>query len=104
MTVEEADWVWNNVLTAAYKYAHTVDDTPALLRSCACQWGACGWCGLGRPDRCAHRRGTAPLSPQVEDWLAWVPVFRAGKPCVWHCPGPPAAVDEQMELFRMGAS
>jgi hypothetical protein len=107
---EEADWVYDVVLTQRYKESTGCimwtgarekrrDEGPgkAMVRKCECEYGLCGRCSDGRPDRCAHRDWTPPTSP--ETWiqnprgLALTAVWRAGAPCHWLCPTASTGVD-----------
>lgn len=115
MTPAAADWVYREVLTQRFRESagavmwtgareHRRDEGPgaAMLRTCRCQYGLCGHCGDGRPDRCTHRNWTPPAGPDT--WIqgrggaALVPVWRVGKPCAWLCPN---ARVGQLELFAL---
>lgn len=101
MPAAAADWIYREVLTGAYRRSvgaegkgdEELQRGPAAVRDCRCQWGPCGWCQTGRPDRCAHRRGTARasqydgyvLGPDGGVRIGW---RRTGAVCTWHCPGP----------------
>lgn len=115
MTPAAADWVYDVVLTQRFKEsvgaimwtgagADRRDEGrgAAFLRMCACQYGPCGRCGDGRPDRCAHRGWTPPLVPdgwiQSRRGLAVGAVWRSGKACAWLCP---TVVLGQLELFAL---
>jgi hypothetical protein len=102
MTPAAADWIYREVLTTAYRRSVGAEGRgdeemhlgPAAVRDCRCQWGPCGHCQAGRPDRCAHRRGTAPASLHDGHVLGRDGSVRAGwrrvgTVCVWRCPGPP---------------
>lgn len=91
----EADWVYDVVLTRAYKDSvGALEKGAAFLRTCPCFWGPCQHCKTGRPDACAHRDGRAGRSRRAcasivargGGWLA--DVWPAGRGCKWNCPGP----------------
>lgn len=118
MRPEAADWVYDVVLTQRYKESAGAiqwtgkqatgtwrDEGPgaAMLRTCPCQYGLCGRCADGRPDRCAHRDWTPPLSPETyvhgrRHGAAVARVWRKGKPCAWLCPNVRLG---QLELFAL---
>jgi hypothetical protein len=118
MTPAAADWVYDVVLTQRYKEsAGAIMWTGAreqrrdegqgavFLRTCACQFGLCGRCSDGRPDRCPHRDWSPPVVPEtyVQDrsGYAIARVWRSGKPCWWLCP---SARVGQLELFAVGGA
>lgn len=103
MTHEATDWVYDVVLpqrylesagaimwTGARENRRDEGHGVAFLRLCACQYGPCGRCGDGRPDRCAHREWTPPFMPatylQDRRGMAIAAVWRSGKACAWLCP------------------
>lgn len=77
---------------------------------CPCQWGPCGHCLAGRPEKCAHHHypPRSQRSPDPETYLtgrrggALALVRRAdGSGCSWVCPGPPPAEPEiAADLFE----
>lgn len=115
MPREAADWVYDVVLTQRFKESAGCiqwtgfrktgtwrDEGPGavMLRTCPCEYGLCGRCADGRPDRCAHREWTPPLVPaayvQNRRGMAIAKVWRSGKPCTWLCPNVRLG---QLELF-----
>jgi hypothetical protein len=113
MTPEAADWVYDVVLTRRYKEStgaimwtgarenrRDEGKGAAFLRMCCCQYGLCGHCGDGRPDRCSHREWTPPAQPATHlmdrRGMVLASVWRSGKPCAWLCPN---AQMGQLPLF-----
>lgn len=109
-----ADWVYDVVLTRAYKDSRGCLEEgrgAEHLRTCPCFWGRCGHCGGGRPDRCAHRDGRAgpgrAPAARVLDRSGGVleEVWVVGRNCKWNCPGPDLRTMSTPELFALaGAS
>lgn len=120
MPPSAADWVYDVVITRRYKesagaimWTGKGDDRrdegygAVMLRTCPCQYGPCGHCGLGRHHRCTHRRFAPTVSPatyvQNPRGYALTPVWTAGKPCAWRCPcvcpAPVTPPLEQLSLF-----
>ncbi len=118
MTPEAAGWVYDVVLTRRYKESvGAIEWTgarenrrdaglgAAMVRGCECQFGLCGHCGDGRPDRCSHREWTPPLVPEtyLQDRSGYVvaEVWRTGKACAWLCPNVQLG---QLELIPTGGT
>lgn len=109
VTPEAADWVYEHVLTAAYR-----DGAAFEIRHCPCDWGTCTSCRYGDHRHCAH----AALAPHpstntyirdragvcVVECLTgrFAVLWPIGSPCVWRCAcscaGP---VGAQLELFAL---
>jgi hypothetical protein len=120
VTPAEADWVYDVVLTRAYKESvgaimwtgagvnrRDEGQGAAFLRTCPCLWGPCGACADGRPDRCGHFAWSPAASPATHivdrHKHAVAEVWSSGKPCRGLCTGAPIG---QLELFALagGAS
>lgn len=118
MTPAEADWVYDVVLTQRYKESvgavmwtgarelrRDEGRGRAFVRTCECFWGPCGWCGDGRPDKCAHRDGRVgaarePLTSIITAaGYALIDVWTVGRGCKWNCPGPDLRAAVQLTLL-----
>lgn len=93
-TADETQWVWAHVLTDALKRSHgVIDEPPADRWVCACQYGRCSYCQLGRHEQCATR--LFPVGSPTHGWvlrqngsaIEEARVYAAGRQqCVWRCP------------------
>lgn len=108
MTPAAADWVYEHALTGPIRRSYGCDDQgPVAVRTCSCQWGPCGHCQGGRPDRCAHRqrrtrRDRDPAASILSRGGGVVAlVWPVGRGCRWHCPGPTLADASQPALFAL---
>lgn len=78
-------------MTAVLPGAYLANSVPPGL--CPCQWGPSGNCRSGQHEKCPRTWGW-PRHGQPEpethlvgrDWMALVPVWRAGRSCRWLCP------------------
>jgi hypothetical protein len=136
MPAAAADWIYHQVLTLAYRQSvgaegrghdHDLARGPAAVRSCACEWGRCHGCQVGRHSHCVRARVVSPAariltrSGQVatvrldNEKSVYAEVLPSGRACGWRCPcdclppAMPVAVVEpepavQLELFAIGGA
>lgn len=86
---ERADWIAEHVLTGRYLTSCGGLD---LVRMCACQYGRCGYCGLGQHRKCVTRvvwGGKPPARPSTyvvgRNGAALTAVWSSGTACRWTC-------------------
>ncbi len=87
---EIADRIAADVLTGRYLKSYGGLD---LVRTCACRYGRCGHCDMGRHDKCTTRVGfdgkppARPLTHVVgRSSGALAGVWPSGTACRWVCP------------------
>lgn len=115
MTPEAADWVYQHVLTPAYRDGMGCGEKgPVMVRICPCEWDTCSNCLWGRHAEC-HERALpgieAPATRIVDRSGAVVVEHRTGRlaavwpsgtPCVWRCACPCVRpVGAQLGLFDL---
>lgn len=107
LTADAAAWIYDSVLTAAYRRSCTVEGEPALILQCDCQGGRCGHCAADRHHLCTTRLHGPVVGCETHivsvSGGAMTPVWLSGKPCRWVCPcGCPApeSVAETMQEFE----
>lgn len=122
MTPAAADWVYDVVLTPAYRRSVGADATdeeashitgPAILRMCPCQWGTCHGCQAGHHAGCVRARivtavthvlgtsGSVLVLPVDGGGSMFVAVWLAGRQCGWRCGCGCGAPAEQLDLFAL---
>lgn len=103
MTPEQARWVYDVVIPLRYKESvgavmwtgarenrRDGGQGMAFLAMCACQYGLCGRCGDGHPERCSHANWEPGVHADTGiiavSGASVAQVWRKGRPCYWLCP------------------
>lgn len=107
MPAAAADWIYREVLTAAYRRAVGAEAKgedagvvtgPAVLRMCPCQWGTCHGCLTGHHAGCVRdrivtaaayvigTRGDVVTVPRDGSHAVHAAVWLFSRQCAWQCP------------------